>query len=135
MRAAAETIDAERAAGRNRRTDQCPVADDPSAQQRGQVLVVNACRKRVPERLIDEAEVCVAAITVPSGEGRRNAEVLCAAPTESAAAVRAAEPGHTDTVTDSKPGCAVAEGIDDADNLVTRGDVGMLRWQVPLCQV
>ena len=44
-------------------------------------------------------------------------------------------PGNADPVTDSKPGCAVADGIDDADNLVARCDVGMLRWQVPLGQV
>ena len=134
MRAAAETVDAERAAGWYRRTDQCPVADDASAQQRGQVLVVNACGKRVRKGLVDEAEVCVAAITVPAGERRRKAEVLRAAPTESATAVRAAEPGHADAVIDSKPGCAVAKGIDNADNLVTRGDVGMLGGK-SLCEV
>jgi hypothetical protein len=49
-----------------------------------------------------------------------------------AAAVGAAKPGHTDPVTGSKPGCAVAEGIDDADNLVTGSDAGMLRRQVAL---
>src|SRR4249919_315526 len=108
MRAAAKPIDAERAASRDRRTDQGPVADDASAQQRGQMLIVNAGWKRVRERLIDEAEVCISAIAVPAGEGRRNAEVLRTAATESAAAVGAAEPGNADPVTDSKPGCAVA---------------------------
>src|SRR4249920_3314028 len=94
MRAAAETVDAERAARWNRRTDQRPVADDAGAQQRGQMLIINACRKRVRESLVDEAEVCIAAITVPAGEGWCDAEVLGAAATESAAAVRAAKPGH-----------------------------------------
>ena len=43
---------------------------------------------------------------------------LGAEATESAAAVGAAKPGRADPVTDGKPGCPVAEGIDNADNLV-----------------
>ena len=86
------------------------------------MLVVNTCGKRVRERLIDETEVCVAAIAVPAGERRRNAEVPRRGDRiGSCRRCRQARPRRP--VTDGKPGCFVAEGIDNADNLVARGDV------------
>src|SRR5688500_5951236 len=101
--AAAETVDTERAAGWNRRGHQCAIADDAGAQQGSDVLVVNSGRQGVPERLVNQTEVCVAAITVPAGEGRRAAQILGPAATESAAAISAAEPSDTDPVTRRKP--------------------------------
>ena len=94
------------------------------AHGEAQVLVVNACRKRVREGLVDEAEVCVAAIAVPAGEGRRKAQVLRAAaadrqlpsvppsqatPTRSLTANRGcAMPSASTTPTTSWPGVTLA---------------------------
>jgi hypothetical protein len=99
------------------------------------VLVVNSRRKRVRERLVDQAEVGIAAITIPAGEGWRDAQVLRAAATESAAAVGAPEPSDADPITKRKPACPIAQGIDDSNYLVARGDAWMLGEQVPLGQV
>jgi hypothetical protein len=96
------------------------------------MLVVDTGRKRVSECLVDEAEVCVAAIIVPAGEGRRDAQILGAASTESATAIGTSEPGDADPVTQRKPAHAVTEGFDNADYLVARCDIGMLGEQVPL---
>jgi hypothetical protein len=99
------------------------------------VLVVNPCWKRVCEGLVDKAEVCIAAITVPAGEGWRDAQILRATATESATAVGAAEPSDANPIANRKPACAVADGIDYADNLMTWGDFGMFGGQVALGQV
>ena len=94
------------------------------------MLVVDPRGKRVRERLVDEAVVRIAAVGVPAGEGWRDAQVLRASATESAAAVGATEQA-TPTRSPIAPCCALAEGIDDANNLMTGGDFGMLREQVP----
>src|SRR5688500_13827582 len=133
--AAAETVDTERAAGWNRRGHQCAIADDAGAQQGSDVLVVKPGLQRVPERLDEQTEVCVAAITAPAGEGGRTAQILGPVATESAAAISAAEPSDTDPVTRCKPACAITEGIDDSNYFVTRGDAGMLGQQVPFGEV
>ncbi len=99
------------------------------------MLVVNSCRKRVRERLVDQAEVCIAAIAIPAGEGGRDAEVLGAAATESAAAIGAAEPSDADPITERKPACAITQRIDDSNYLVARGDVVMFGRQISLGQV
>jgi hypothetical protein len=130
--AAAEAIDTKRAAGRNRRTDQSAVADDAGAQQGSHMLVVDTGRKRVSECLVDDAEICIAAITIPACEGGRDAQILVAASTESAAAIGTPEPGDADPVTQCKPVDAVTEGFDNADYLVAGCDVGMFGEQVPL---
>ena len=99
------------------------------------MLVVNSCRKRVRERLVDQAEVCIAAIAIPAGEGWRDAQILGTAATESAAAIGAAEPSDADPITQPKPAGSFTQGIDDSNYLVARGDVVMFGWQVPLGQV
>ena len=97
------------------------------------MLIVDSGWKRVPECLVDEAEVCVAAITIPAGEGRCNAQILGPAATEFAAAIGASEPSDPDPVTQRKTAYAVPEGFDNADHLVAGCDVGMLGRQVALC--
>ena len=100
--AAAKAIDSEGAAGRNRRADQRPVADDAGAEQRGNVLVVDACGKCIGERLVDKAEVCITAITVPAGKSWRDAQVFRAAAAESPSANRVAlSPSASTTPTTS----------------------------------
>jgi hypothetical protein len=99
------------------------------------VLIVDACRQGVSERLVNEAEVGVAAVRVPSGKGWRGTEILCTAAAKPAAAVGAAKPRDADPVTDGKPTGAIPEGIDDADYLMARCDVGALGAQIALGQV
>ena len=135
MRATTESIDSERSAGRHGCADERPVTDDARAQQGSHVLVVNPCWKRVCEGLVDKAEACIAAISVPAGEGWRDAQILRTTATKSATAVGAAEPSDADPIANRKPACAVADGIDYADNLMTWGDFGMFGGQVALGQV
>ena len=135
MRASAETIDSERAARRHGGAGQCPVTDDACAQQRGHVLVVNSCWKRISIRLVDKAEVCITAIAVPAGEGWRDAQILRATATESATAVGAAKPSDTDPIANRKSAGTVAESVYYANNLMTWGDFGMLGGEVTLGQV
>jgi hypothetical protein len=98
-------------------------------------VVVNSGWKRVPECLVDEAEVRVAAIAVPASESWRDAQIFGAAAAESTAAVGAAEPSDADPVTQHKPAHAVSDGLDDADHLVARSDIGILGGQVSLSEV
>src|SRR6188508_138329 len=123
MCAAAEAVDTERAAGRHCRTNQRAIADDAGAEQGSEVFIINADRQRVAEGFVNEAEIGVAAVGVPSGEGWRSAQVLRAAAAKSTAAVSAAKPRDTDTVADSKSGGVLTEPIDDADDLMARRDV------------
>jgi hypothetical protein len=99
------------------------------------VLIVNAYWQGVPECLVYEAEVGVAAVGIPSGEGWRGAQVLRAAPAEPTAAVGAAKPRDSDSVSDRKPSGALPERVDYADHLMARRDVRAFREQVPLGQV
>jgi len=135
MRATTESIDTERAAGRHGCADERSVTDDARAQQGSHALIVNPCWELVCERLVDKAEVCISAITVPAGESWRDAQILRATATESATAVGAAEPSDPDPIANRKAACAVADGIDYANNLMTWGDFGMFGGQVALGQV
>src|SRR4029453_6781225 len=103
MGTAAEAVDTQRTTGWHCRTNQRPVADDAGAEQRSKVLIVDACRQGVSERLVNEAEVGVAAVRVPSGKSRRDAEILCTAAAKPAASVGAAKTRDTHPVTDRKP--------------------------------
>ena len=125
----------ERAAGRDRRADEGAIADDACAEQWGEVLVVDARWKGVREGLVDQTEVGVAAIPVPAGERWRRTQVLRAAATEPTTAVRAAEPGRADPITDLKPAHVLSERIDETHDLMARRDVGVLRRQVSLSQM
>ena len=64
----AEPVDAEPPARRQRCPAQRPVADDPGAQQRCRLLVVEAGRERVGEALVDHGMLGVPAVGVPAGE-------------------------------------------------------------------
>src|SRR6186997_2286850 len=123
MCAAAEAVDTERAAGRHCRTNQRAIADDAGAEQGSEVFIINADRQRVAEGFVNEAEIGVAAVGVPSGEGWRSAQVLRAAAAKPTTAVGAAKPRDTDAVAHGKPTGGLTEGIDDANHLMTRRDV------------
>jgi hypothetical protein len=90
------------------------------------VLVIDAGWERVPERLVNEAEVGVSTVGIPARKTRRDAQILRSASAEPAAAVGTAQPSDTDTITASKPASALAKRIDNADYLVTRRDIRML---------
>ena len=70
VRTPAEAVQTEAAPGRHVRADQGPIADDPGAEQRRGLLVVDAVRKPVRVRLVDQTGVGVPAVDVPPGEGR-----------------------------------------------------------------
>jgi hypothetical protein len=91
------------------------------------MLVVDAGWEGVRERLVNQAEVGVPAVSVPAGEGGRCAEVLRSTPTEPAAAVGTAEPGDTDPIAKREPSGVLAVRVDDANHLMTRGNVASLR--------
>ena len=111
----------ERPPGGTAAQTQRAIPDDPGAEQRRRLLVVEAVRQPVGVRLVDQTGVGVAAVDVPAGERRGQAEVLLAAAAESAAAVGAAEPGDPDPVADGEPFGAGAERVDHADHLVPGG--------------
>jgi hypothetical protein len=135
VRAAAEAVDTERAAWRHCRTNQRAIANDAGAEQRSEVFIVNPGRQRVSEGFVNNAEIGVATIGVPSGEGWRRAQVLRAAAAKPTAAVGAAKPRDTDAVAHGKPTGGLTEGIDDANHLMTRRDVRAFREQITLGQV
>ena len=99
------------------------------------MLIINADWKGVAERLVDQAEVGVAAVGVPSGERWRCAQVFHAAAAVPAAAVRAAQPSDTHAIADTKSACVLSKGIHHTDHLVTRRDIGTRRQQITFSQV
>ena len=96
------------------------------------MLVVDADWECVRERLIHQAEVGVPAVGVPASKSGRSAEVLRSTPTEPAAAVGTAEPGDTDPIAKCEPFGVLAERVNDANHLMTRGNVASFRQQVTL---
>ena len=105
----AEAVDAETAAGRQLGPAQRPVADDPRAQQRRRLLVAEPVGQPVGEALVDDGVLGVAAVGVPAGEPRGDAQVLVAAPAEAAASARVPQPGDADPLADLE---AVAPGAE-----------------------
>ncbi len=133
MRRRAEAVDAEPAARWQRGAPQRAEADDPGAQQRRRLLVVEPVRQAVGEALVDDGVLGVPAVGVPPGEragrgtgsrrraGRTGTARTCGAarPRRSARRARSASP--------PAPRC-----VDDADDLVAGHDVGAVRGEVAL---
>ena len=91
--------------------------------------------QRVPEGLVDQAEVGVPAVQVPAGEGRREAQVLLAATAEPAGSVGTPQPGHPHPITDREPRDPLAAAFDHPDHLVSRRDLGPFGSEVTLGQM
>ena len=133
--AAAEAVDAEPAAWRDAAAAQRAVADDPGTQQGCRVFVVERVRQGVGVCLVGDARVRIPAVEVPTGELRRGAEVLVAAPAVGAAAVGARQPRHADPVTDPETVRTGSHGIDQPDDLVAGDGARPVRREVALGQV
>ena len=110
-------------------------ADDPGAQQRGRRLVVEGVGQPVGEGLVDHGQLGVAAVVVPAGEARLEAEVLVAAEAEAARAVGAAQPGDADPLAHREPLGAGPAPVDPAHDLVAGHDVAAMGGQVALDHV
>jgi hypothetical protein len=131
----AEAVDAEPTARRELGPAQGAVADDAGAEQRGGVFVVVGVGKPVRVGLGHHGPLRVAAVGVPPGEARVDAQVLGAAPAPSAAAASVPQPGDARPLADREPSAARAEGLDLADDLVARDGGRLARGQIALGQV
>ena len=100
VRRGAEPIDAQAAARRQRGPTQRAVADDPGAQQRRRLGIVEHLGQGVGVALVDDRQLGVAAVGIPPGERRGDAQVLGAAPAEPAAPAGPAQPGDADALAD-----------------------------------
>ena len=133
--AAAEAVDPEATAVRHVGALQGAVADDAGAEQGSGRLVGQAVGNPVGVGLVDQTLLGVATVHVPAGEGRVQAQVLPALTAEPAAAVRPAEPGHTDAIAGSEARRLSAERVDHPDDLVARGHLRALGRQVAFGEV
>ena len=106
VRRRAEHVDAEPAARRQRRQPQRPISDDPCAQQGGRVFVVVRGRQPVSVGLVNDRTFGVSPVRVPSGEPRRDAQVLLPSTAPAAAAAGMAQPGNPYPLADCEAGCA-----------------------------
>src|SRR5262249_26334180 len=127
---AAESVDAEAAAGRAVRPAERSVPDDSCTEQRRHRDVVERARQCVYIRLVGDDVLRVAAVDVPAGEGRRDAQVLAAACAEPTYATCVREPGHADPVARRKALRALAARVDDADDLVPGRNARAARQEV-----
>ncbi len=95
---AAEAVDAEPPTFGEVGPQQRPIADDARAEQRCGFDVVEGVGQRVGVGLVHQRVLGVAAVDVPPGETRVDAEVLASAHTEPAHATRVGQPGDADAV-------------------------------------
>ncbi len=114
---------------------QRPVADDPRAEQRGGLLVVEAVGQDVGEALVHETALGVPSVDVPTGERRCGAEVLAPRAAVAAGAVGGGEPRDPDPLPDDEPRRPAPDGVDDSDDLVAGDDSVPTRCQVALGEV
>ncbi len=135
MGAAAEAVDAERAARGQRGTQQRVIADDARAQQRRQFLVAISARQRQREVRGDGGEFGIAAVGVPAGVARVRAQVLRAAQAEPATPAGVAQPGDPHAVPDRETPGAVPGSHHLGDHLVPGRHPRPVHRQIPLRDV
>ncbi len=130
-----EAVDAEPAPRSQRRAPESAVADDAGTEQRGCLGVGEHVGDLVGVPLVDDRELAVAAVGVPTCEPWRGAEVLVAAPAEPAHAARGAQPGDPHALTlGEAPGVpALCDHV--PDHLVAWDDTGAARGEVALHEV
>src|SRR5215813_9477794 len=104
------------ATGRQRRPLERPVPDDAGTQQGRHLVVAVRGGQRVGVVLVDDGELGVAAVGIPSGEGGGEAQVLVAADAEATDAARVAQPGDADALADLEPPGPGTERVDRADD-------------------
>ncbi len=129
----AETVDAEgaRFAGEAQRA----VADQPGAQQRRGVRVVEADGQGEGVRGVGEHQPGVAAVARVAVELRRVAQVLAPGGAMKAVAAGGAEPGHADAVAGAEALDAGADRGDAADHLVAEDQRQLRLGQVAVGHV
>ena len=135
VRRRTEPVDAEPPAAWQARSSKRSIPDDPGAEQRRGVLVVEPVGQRVRVALVDDGPFGVAAVVVPSREPGRDAQVLVAAHAEATHAAGVAQPRDPDAVADREPRRARAARVDSTDDLVTGHDTEPPRLQVALGEV
>ncbi len=135
MGGTAEAVDAQSAALGQVGEAQGAVPDDPGAEERRGGDVVESLGDEVGVGLVDENEFGVAAVEVPTGEARSEAEVLPPRDAEAAPPARGGEPRHADALS-FPPACAARpDGVDDAHDLVARRDQVATRREIALGQM
>ena len=135
VRGAPEPVDPEPATFGEVGPPEGPVADDPGAQQRCDLLVAEPLGQGVGVRLLDDRVLRIPAVDVPAGEARGEAQVLAAGDAEPARAAGVGQPGHPDAIALAPAGGAGPEPVDDADHLVPRRHASVTRREVPFGQV
>ena len=126
---------AEAAARGKLRQAQRPVADDPGAEEGGELVPRQPRRQGVGERFRHRCVLRIAAVCVPAREGGGQAEVLPALDTEPAGPVGPAQPGDAHARSHLESGGARPQGVDGSDDLVPGDRVGAVRWEVALGEV
>lgn len=114
---------------------QRPEADDPRTQQRSRLLVREGVGQAIGEALIDNSVLGVATVGVPTGEPRRQTQVLVAALAEATCPACAPQPGDADAFSDREPRGAFAELLDDPDDLMAGDDIRCAWREIPFGEV
>jgi hypothetical protein len=98
------------------------IADDAAAQQRRERFVCRSFGDWKCEISAYDCTCRIAAIAIPTGEGRALAEILAFRNAEPAHTARAREPRDTDALTERERRHSIAEPLDHANDLVSRND-------------
>ncbi len=130
VRRAAEPEETQTRAGPRVRPRECPVADDARAQERRERASRKALGKGVHECFRRDHVLGVASVSVPSGEARRETQVLGTANAKTTASAGPVQPRDTDARAGRKPAGAGPETNHTADDLVTGHEVRTPRRQI-----
>jgi hypothetical protein len=115
------------------RHSQTAEADDPGAEERRGVEIVEIFRKRCNEIVASQCEFRVATVNRIAGEGRFVAEILAAQAAITAGAIGAADPRNAHASAHRKLRCGSAGDL--SDDLVTRNQRPASYWQFPFDNV
>src|SRR6266446_4755012 len=135
VRRTAEADQKEPAFLRHRGSLERAVADQSSAQQRRDVLVIEVFGQRVCEVLRDNSIFRVPTINVVTGIPRVAAQVLASTPAELAGAVHMLQPGDADPQPDPQARHTVAGFVHSSNNLMAGDDRHPVRLEIPLDNV
>jgi hypothetical protein len=135
MGGAAEAIDAETAARWQIGPAQGPITDDPGAQERCRLLIAEYIRYGVGVTLVHDGVLGIAAVLIPPGEGRLDAEVLLTSETPTTFPTGVAQPGNANPIPDGESTGSGPYGVDQSDHFVTRDNSRPVHGKVTLDDV